>query len=42
VMAKSQTRGHWGLYLKGKGVVRVRDFVPNLISISIGDSFQLQ
>jgi hypothetical protein len=28
-MGKSQTRGRQGLYLKGKGVVRVQDFIPN-------------
>jgi hypothetical protein len=39
-MGKSQTRGRWGLYLKGKGVVRVQDFVSNLISNRIGDSFR--
>jgi hypothetical protein len=32
VMGKNQTRGHRGLYLKGKGVVWVQDFVLNLIS----------
>jgi hypothetical protein len=39
-MGKSRTRGHRGLYLKGKGVVRVRDFIPNLISNRIGVSFR--
>jgi hypothetical protein len=39
-MGKSQTRGHRGLYLKGKRVVPVRDFVPNLIPNQIEDSFR--
>jgi hypothetical protein len=39
-MGKSRIRGRRGLYLKGKEVVRLRDFVPNLISNRIGDSFK--
>jgi hypothetical protein len=36
-MGKSWARGCRGLYLKGKGVMRVRDFVLNLISSRIKD-----
>jgi hypothetical protein len=39
-MGKSRTRGCRGLYLKGKWVVRVQDFILNLISSRIGDSFR--
>jgi hypothetical protein len=39
-MVKSRTRGRRGLYLRVKGVMRVLDFIPNLISNRIRDSFQ--
>jgi hypothetical protein len=37
VMGKSQTRGHWGIYLKAKGVAQVWDFILNLLSNGIED-----
>jgi hypothetical protein len=37
VMGKSWTRGHRGLYLKGKRVTQVLDFILNLISNRIED-----
>jgi hypothetical protein len=41
-MGKSRTRGHRGLYLKGKGVAWVRDLVPNLMSNRIRDSLRIR
>jgi hypothetical protein len=41
MMGKSQTIGHRGIYLKGKGVVRGQDFILNLILNRIEDPLKI-